>query len=357
VVNVVLIAALLPIWRDIHTQAWAVTIGGVVTFLFLIPPLALRGMAPRPRTDFADPAFREVLKKSLPLILGLAPVQINEFVGSLIAQYMIPGHGAVSALYYGNQLTQLPLALIGTAVATVVFPLFASPKEDFKDVFQRSLRFVLFLSVPASIGLIVLARPIVSLLFQRGAFDVAATDRTAWVTAYYSAGLWCYCANQIQVRAFYARKDTLTPVKVSAAMVALNLGLTLALVGPLGERGISIANSVTGFASFLVLNTLLRRSQPDLSLKPVLTGFLKSFAAGALMGAAAWGVYRLMGGGLGDTIARKLALAFVPIAAGMAVYLLLARLLGMDEARMLRRRRHDAQPVPGSDQEDVPPPG
>jgi len=356
-VNVVLIAALLPIWRDIHTQAWAVTIGGVVTFLFLIPPLALRGMAPRPRTDFNDPGFRDVLKKSLPLILGLAPVQINEFVGSLIAQYLIPGHGAVSALYYGNQLTQLPLALIGTAVATVVFPLFASPKEDFKDVFQRSLRFVLFLSVPASIGLIVLARPIVSLLFQRGEFDVAATDRTTWVTAYYSAGLWCYCANQIQVRAFYARKDTLTPVKVSAAMVLLNLSLTLALVKPLGERGISIANSVTGFASFLVLNTLLRKSQPDLSLKPVFTGFLKSFAAGALMGGAAWGVYRLMGGGLGDTIARKLALAFVPIAAGMAVYLLLARILGMDEARMLRRRRHDAQPVPGSDQKDVPPAG
>jgi putative peptidoglycan lipid II flippase len=358
VVNVVLITALLPIWRDIHTQAWAVTIGGVVTFLFLIPPLAMRGMAPRPRTDFNDPAFREVLKKSLPLILGLAPVQINEFVGSLIAQYMIPGHGAVSSLYYGNQLTQLPLALIGTAVATVVFPLFASPKEDFKDVFQRSLRFVLFLSVPASIGLIVLARPIVSLLFQHGdKFGPEATERTAWVTMFYSAGLWCYCANQIQVRAFYARKDTLTPVKVSAAMVALNLGLTLALVRPLGERGISIANSVTGFASFLVLNTLLRRSQQDLSLKPVFAGFLKSFTAGALMGAAAWGVYRLMGGGLGDTIARKLGLAFVPIAAGMAVYLLLARLLGMDEARMLRRRRHDAQPVPGSDQKDVPPPG
>jgi hypothetical protein len=89
----------------------------------------------------------------------------------------------------------------------------------------------------------------------------------------------------------------------------------------------------------------------------VFIGFLRSFAAGALMGAAAWGVYRLMGGALGDTIARKLALAFVPIAAGTAVYLLLARLLGMDEARMLRRRRHDAQPVPGSDQKDVPPPG
>lgn len=359
VVNVVLIAALLPWWRDIHTQAWAVAIGGVVTVLFLLAPLVARAMGPRPNADVADPAFRDVIKKSLPLIFGLAPVQINELVGSLLAQYLIAGHGAVSVLYYGNQLTQLPLALIGNAVATVVFPLFASPKEDFKDVFQKSLRFVLFLSVPATVGLMILARPIVALLFQHGdKFGPAETERTAWVTVLYSAGLWCYCANQIQVRAFYAKKDTLTPVKVSAAMVGLNLAVTLALVRPLGERGISIANSVTGFFSFVVLNALLRRKHGDIDLKPVTIAFLKSAAAAAVMGGAAWGIYRLMGGGLGDTIAHKLALVFVPIAAGVAVYLLLARILGMDEARMLlRRRRHDPVGVPGPDQKDVPPPG
>ncbi|MBI3856986.1 MAG: murein biosynthesis integral membrane protein MurJ [Planctomycetes bacterium] len=357
-VNVVLIAALLPWWRDIRTQAWAVAVGGLVTLLFLVPPLFARSMALRPRLDLGDPAFRDVVRKSLPVIFGLAPVQLNELVGSLIAQYCIQGDGAVSVLYYGNQLTQLPLALIGTAVATVVFPLFSSPKEDFKEVFRKSLRFVLFLSVPATIGLMVLARPIVSLLFQHGdKFGPLQTDRTAWVTMFYSAGLWCYCANQIQVRAFYAKKDTLTPVKVSAAMVALNLGLTLALVRSLGERGISIANSATGFASFLALNALLRRKHGDLDLKPVYAGFLKSLAAAVLMGGAAWGVYQLMGGGLGDTIAHKLALAFVPIAAGLAVYLILARLLGMDEARLLFRRGHDARGLPGPDQKDLPPPG
>ena len=358
VVNVVLIAALLPWWRDIHTQAWAVALGGLVTVVFLLVPLFSRGMGPRPNADTADPVFRDVLRKSLPLIFGLAPVQINELVGSLIAQYLVAGHGAVSVLYYGNQLTQLPLALIGNAVATVVFPLFASPKEDFKDVFQKSLRFVLFLSVPATVGLMVLARPIVSLLFQHGdKFGPVETDRTAWVTIFYSAGLWCYCANQIQVRAFYAKKDTVTPVKVAASMVGLNLGVTLALVWSLGERGISIANSVTGFFSFLVLNALLRKKHGDIDLKPVTVAFLKSAVAAAIMGAAAWGIYRLMGGGLGDTIAHKLALVFVPIAAGVAVYLILARLLGMDEARMFLRRRHDPSGVPGPDQKDVPPAG
>ena len=357
-VNVVLIAALLPWWRDIRTQAWAVVIGGVVTFAILVPPLLARGVPLRPLAGFGDPALKDVLRRSLPIIFGLAPVQLNELVGSLIAQYLVPGHGAVSVLYYGNQLTQLPLALIGTAVATVVYPLFASPKEDFREIFGKSLRFVLFLSVPATIGLMVLAKPIVSLLFEHGPrFGPVETARTAAVTFFYSAGLWCYCANQIQVRAFYAKKDTLTPVKVSAAMVTLNLGLTLALAGRLGERGISIANSVTGFASFLTLNALLRRRHGTVDLRTVTDGFVRSVVAGAVMGAAVWGTWRLLGGGTGDTIARKLVLVFVPIATGVAVYLALARLLGVSEVARLFRRRHADRQVPGPDQKDVPPAG
>jgi putative peptidoglycan lipid II flippase len=217
---------------------------------------------------------------------------------------------------------------------------------------------VLFLSVPATIGLMVLAEPIVSLLFEHGPrFGPAETARTAAVTMLYSAGLWCYCANQIQVRAFYAKKDTLTPVKVSATMVALNLGLTLALVWSLGERGISIANSATGFASFLALNALLRKRHGAVDLKPVYAGFAKSVVAGVVMGGVVWGTWRLLGGGTGDTIARKLLLVFVPIAAGIVVYLALARILGMSEMQRLFRRRHADRPVPGPDQKNVPPPG
>jgi putative peptidoglycan lipid II flippase len=174
------------------------------------------------------------------------------------------------------------------------------------------------------------------------------------VTLFYSAGLWCYCANQIQVRAFYAKKDTLTPVKVSAIMVTLNLGLTLALVWKFHERGISIANSATGLASFLALNALLRKKHGDVDLRPVGIGFAKSLAAALLMGAASWGVYRLLGGGLGATIGRKLVLALVPIAAGVAVYLALARLLRMDETRMLHRRRHEDRRLSEPDPPDVP---
>jgi putative peptidoglycan lipid II flippase len=342
VVNVVWIATLFLFPGNVSAVAWSVLAGGVLTIAVMVPPLRARGARLRPDLDLRDPGLRTVGRTFLPIVFGLAPVQLNEVVGSFIAQHCIPGEGAVSSLYYGNQLVQLPLALIGTAVATAVFPLFASPKEDFQDVLRRSLRLVLFLSVPATVGLIVLARPIIELLFERGRFGPDATSRVATVVAWYAAGLWCYCANQIQTRAFYARKDTTTPVKVSAGMVLLNLGLTLSLVWSLRETGIAIANSATGLATFLVLNALLRRRSEGIDLRPVYAAFAKNLLASLLMGAAAGGLWWWLTLQVpGATLGPKLIRALGPVVAGGAVYLLLARLLGMDEARRLLRRRRD----------------
>jgi putative peptidoglycan lipid II flippase len=339
-VNIAWIATLF-IWpANVEAVAWSVVAGGVITLGVLLPPLWKRGMSIRPDLDLKDPALRGVGRTFLPIVLGLAPAQINEVVGSLIAQHAIPGTGAVSAVYYGNQLTQLPLALIGTALATAVFPLLSSPKEDFGQVFRQAMRLTFFLALPATAGLIALARPIVALLFERGAFDAASTERVAAVVTWYSAGLWCYCANQIQARAFYARKDSVTPARVGCAMVLLNLGLTIALVGPLRETGIAIANSVTGLATFLTLNALLRRRVPGLSLATV--DLAKCAGASLVMAAAAWGLARWLTLSIeGATLGPKLIRALVPVAAGGAVYFLLARLLRVDEARRLLRRRRD----------------
>jgi putative peptidoglycan lipid II flippase len=352
--NVVWIAALWLFPGNVRAVAWAVVLGGALELAVMIPALLSRGMAPRPDFRWNDPALRDVGRTFFPIVLGLAPAQINEMVGSFIAQHAVPGTGAVSSLYYANQLVQLPLGLIGTAVATVVFPLFASPKEDFNAVYCKAVRLVLFLAVPATLGLVVLAEPIVALLFERRAFGPADTARVAGIVVLYAAGLWCYCANQVQVRAFYARKDTRTPVRVSACMVLLNFGLTMALVWTWHERGIAVANSVTGLATFVVLNVRLRKREPGLDLRPVWIGLGRSLVASLLMGAAAYGVYRLLGPGSGATLGPKLVRALVPIAAGIAVYLVLARLFGMDEARLLGRRTHDDRRVPGPDPPDLP---
>lgn len=336
--NVVWIGTLFLFPRSIEAVAWAVLVGGALELAVLWPPLRARGMDPRPSLDLRNPGLVEVGRRFVPVVFGLALVQINELVGSILAKEFVPGDGAVSALYYGNQLTQLPLALIGTAIATAVFPLLTSPKEDFRDVFGKSLRLTLFVSLPATVGLMVLARPIVALLFEHGRFTAADTGRTAGVVVLYSAGLWCYCANQIQARAFYGRKDARTPARVSAAMVFLNFALSLALLRPLGERGIALANSATGLATFVTLQTIFRRRHGGIPLRPVARSLAGSLAASAAMGALAWGLARLLEAPPGATIAARAAAALAPVAAGAAAYFLLARLFGMEEIRWLLRK-------------------
>jgi putative peptidoglycan lipid II flippase len=336
--NVVWIAALFLFPRRIEAIAWAVLLGGALELAVLVLPLQARGISPRPSFDLREPALAEVGRRFVPMVFGLALVQVNEVVGSILAKEFVPGDGAVSALYYGNQLTQLPLALIGTAIATAVFPLLTSPKEDFRDVFGRSLRLTLFVALPATVGLMVLARPIVRLLFEHGHFTPEDTRRTAGVVVLYSAGLWCYCANQIQARAFYGRKDATTPARVSAAMVLLNFALSLALLGPLGERGIALANSATGLATFAALQWIFRRRHGGVPLGPLARSLARSLAASAAMGALAWGAARLLEAPPGATIAARAVAALVPVAAGAAAYFLLARLFGMEEARWLLRR-------------------
>ena len=340
--NVTMIGAIL-LWvrgrGDVDIVAWAFLAGGVLQLLVMIPPLLRRGVPVRPRLGLGDPSMREVGRGFLPLVFGLAAVQINEAVSRLIAWLMIPGEGAVAILYYGAQITLMPQALIGTAVATVVFPLFSSQKEGFAEVYRRSLRLVLFVAIPATVGLMILARPTVALLFEWGQLTPEKADRVAAVVALYSTGLWCFCANAIQVRAFYAKKDMKTPVRISATMVLLNLGMVVALARPMGEAGIALANGVTGLVTLIALDTLLRRKHGTGGIG---AGALARMAVSAgIMGGAVWGAHRLMAGWEGDTIGPRLVLVLVPVAVGGVVYFLVTRLLGLNEASRLLRRRHE----------------
>jgi len=276
-----------------RAMAWAIVGGGALQLGALAAVLRLRGVPVRPDFALSDPAVREVVGRVVPMVLGLAVVQINELVDSVIAEICVPGHGAVSYLYYGNQLVQLPLALVGTAVATAVFPSMASAaasgrSDELARLATRALQGTLYLSIPATVGLVVFARPIVELLFEHGAFRAEDMARSATVLSLYALGLWCYCANQVQVRAFYAQGDTRTPVRVSASMVLLNLALNLTLVWPLREAGIALATSISGVLSCLVLGVILRRRQL-LETSPILRTLALSALASAAMGGAALG--------------------------------------------------------------------
>jgi putative peptidoglycan lipid II flippase len=349
ILNLVWIAPLLLL-VDIWTVAWAIVVGGLVQFVMMAVRLWREGARVTP--DFGPhEGLGEVGRHMLPVVFGLSLVQINELVDRVIAEACVPGHGAVAALYYGNQLTQLPLSLIGTSIATTIFPALAgaaakNDEKGFSDLFSKGMRAALYIAIPATVGAIVLARPIIELIYEHGRFTTDDTTRAAGVLTWYIASLWCYCANQVQVRAFHARQDMSTPVKISASMVALNLALNLALVWPFKEAGIAMATSISGLISFLLLNHFLRRRHPELDFAPVRKTFALSLVAAAVMGAAAWGTWvgltkvapgPLFDGGFGRVAGQALR-CLAPILAGAATYFGVTWLMGMREVRVLLRR-------------------
>lgn len=341
--NVVWIAAIVAL-RDIRWMAWAVVAGGLLQLLVMIPPLLSKGARLRPDLSMDD-GVREVGVRFAPVVLGLALVQINELIGRIIAEVCVPGDGAVSTLYYGNQIVQLPLALIGAPLATAIFPSLSGAAaggrtEEFRELFQKGMRAALYFSLPAAVGGVVLATPIIRLLYEGGRFGPADTARTAQVFALMVVSLWCTCANQVQIRAFYAHGDTRTPVRVSMAMIVLSLGLNLALVWPLAERGIALAASLSAVLNFLVMNAILRRRFPSLALGPVWRTGLLSLPACAAMGAAAWGLHALLSGLFpGPTLVHKALATLLPVGAGGLVYLAVTWAMGMAEPRSLLKRR------------------
>ncbi len=338
-----------PADKSIRYLAFAVVGGGVLQLLTMAIPLAREGA--RYRFDWAprDEGLRDVGRLFLPTVFGLALVQINEVVDSLIAEIFVRGDGAVSALYYANLLTQFPLSLVGTSIATAILPGLSAAaarndSAEFGALFRRGLSGAVYLGLPAAAGLVLFGTDIVAVIFEHGKFTPEDSARAGLCASYFGAGLWCYCINQVQVRAFHARKDTRTPVNVSAAMVGLNFVLNLALVWPMREAGLALATSITGLASFLILNRILRRRHPELELAPLRGDFLRSLAATAAMGAAAWAAMRWLGPllpTLGRTTLGTRALPLgLAIAVGVAVYLGLTRLMGMrDAVTLLRRRR------------------
>lgn len=217
--------------------AWAVTLAGLAQCVVLLPALFLRKVFVWPRVAWSGEGFHRVLLAMGPTALGLAVFQINVFIDRLIAYALVPGDGALTYLYLGNRLMQLPLALFGISVATTFFPSIVSAMtgKDWKTLLNRmgtAFRFLAFLLLPATFGLIALAQPITRMIFQEPDLSFTHEDvyRTARVLALYAPGLFFIALQQVMTRVFYAEGDYRTPVRVTAAMVGLNVVMNVIFI-------------------------------------------------------------------------------------------------------------------------------
>ncbi len=312
-------------------------VGGLAQLALQWPLLRREGFAYRPLLDWADPGLRRVLTLMGPGTIGLAATQVNVFVNTVLATG--EGTGAVSFLNYAFRLMYLPIGLFGVSIGTATLPAVARhAAQDDRAAVRRTiadgLSLMMLLNVPATFGLMVLATPIVRVIFERGAFTPDATAATAAALQFYAIGLLGYSIVRIASPAFYALGQNRTPVKVSVATVLVNAGLNIALVRVLGYRGLALGTSIAALFNAALLMFLLRRHLHGLEGGRVFSSFLRVVIASGVMGIAAAFVDALLVAWFpGDGIWIQVARLAATIGAAIAVLAAAAHLLRIREFR------------------------
>jgi putative peptidoglycan lipid II flippase len=321
-------------------------LGGVAQLALQWPTLRREGFAYRLEIDWRDQGLQRILVLMGPGTAGLAATQVNVFVNTLLATGA--GESSVSWLNYAFRLMYLPIGLFGVSIATATLPTVArqhsaEDQHAVRRTIADGLSLMLMLNVPATVGLIVLARPIVRAIYERGQFTAEDTMATAAALQFYAIGLLAYSVVRIVSPVFYALGRNRAPVIVSMVTVLANAGLNIALVRVLGYRGLALGTSIAALFNAVVLVTLLRHHLGGLQERQVLSSFVRIAVASATMGVAAYLLSnlleaRLPGGSLAVQIARLAGtIGFAVLVLGAASWLLRIRELS-DGVTMVMRR-------------------
>ncbi len=335
-------------WPPMLGLAFGTLLGGLLQAAVQWPALRRAGFRLRFELAPRDPGVREVLRLMVPGTVGLAAVQVNIFVNTVLATGQ--GTGAVSWLDYAFRLMYLPIGLFGVSIATAAVPAisgFAARNDvaGMRATVSSGLRLMLMLNVPATLGLVVLASPIVRLIYERGRFTAADTAATAAGLMFYAPGLIGYSAVKIVSPTFYALRDSRTPVMASMVSVAANVVLNVTLVRVLGYRGLALGTALASLLNAALLLWLLRGRLDGLEGRRVATTLLKIAVASLVMaGVAAGAAHGLELVLPGTSVAVRALQVFGAIAAGLAALALASRALRIEEfheavATVLRRFR------------------
>lgn len=285
--TVILSVYLLVPDMGIYGLAVGTVIAMVAQVLVQVPPLFGKGLSYSPRISLQNEGVRRIGTMMLPVMIGSAVNQVYIAVDRILASTLV--EGSIAALNFGNKLMFLPFNLFVAAINTAVFPSLArlAARDDRQGLGQTlvfGLNLIALLTIPAAVGLFVLAEPIVRLLFEHGAFDARSTSMTVFALNFFLVGLFCHGANNIMNRTFYSLKDTLTPMKVSIFVVLLNIAFSLILIRFLQHGGLALANSLAATVNMLIAYWLLRKRIPDLPEKQLAATLVKVLTAGLLMG-------------------------------------------------------------------------
>jgi putative peptidoglycan lipid II flippase len=353
--------------------AWTVLVAGVLQILILAPSLRAVGFRPRLSLKLWTPAVRRMIRLTGPVALGAGVLQVSTLLDRALSfflaagvgqtQFVVLGHafhyplaaGAAARLYWAQYLYQFPLGVFAIALATAIFPKLSSDAlmgsgrmrrapgqavpSEFAAVLRKGVESSMFIGLPASIGMVLVATPAVRLIFQRGSFTAADTALTALSTAIYSSAIWAFSLQQIVNRAYFALHDTMTPLIWGIANLLINTIIELPLLwSPLHESGMAVGTLVSFAVQSVVMLWLLDRRTGGLGLRSLRGPVAKMLIGCCTMTAASLAVrwlpiYPAAG------MAQAAAQLTVTMCVGGGAYFLTCAILGMDVTRELRRSR------------------
>jgi len=346
--NLSLITAMLgtgPLMPTVgHALSWGIVAAGIIQFLWLVGSCGRQGVWLRLRWPRLTPNVRALLWRALPVAFGAGVYQINILAGTILAS-LLPA-GSVSYLFYADRLNQLPYGIIGVAVSTALLPVLSRQVRTGENDAalhsqNRALEFAFLLMLPAAVALIVLAHPIIDVLFRRGAFGASEVEQTATALAAFALGLPALMLVKSLTPGFYAREDTKTPVKIAIASAALNVALAALLMLTLRHVGIALAASIANWMNALLLAFVLRQRgflRPDARLKKRL---VRTLLAAAVMAAALGGMQIPLAPWMAASFVERAGSLAALIGAGLIVFGTMAHLTGaasLSEVKGLFRR-------------------
>ncbi len=320
----------------IVSLAIGVLVGGILQLLLQLPTLYRKGFGIRPRLDFRHPAVRRIALLMGPSLFGVGVYYLNLTVSNILAS-LLP-QGSVSYLYYAQRLFEFPQGIITVSVAQAVLPSMsrqaaAGEMEQLKESLRFGLKITLFITIPAMVGLVVCATPILSLIFMGGEFDYPKAVKAAQALQYYSLGLAVVAMVRVLIPAFYALKDTRTPVVTAFISFLLNAGLSMILMKPLLHGGLALATTLAAGCNMALLFFLLRKKIGGFGGGRILGSALKTLVAALPMGFLVWCGMGLTDWSAGGHKVEKATVLGGSIGAGVLLFILTAHLLGCEEVR------------------------
>lgn len=355
--NLAIIASSIgAVWKHFASPAVSlavgVLIGGVLQFLVLIPLLVRRGMYFDWGLSFRHQGVRDVAGMTAPGFFGIGVAQVNFFIGTMFATAARMPTGSPTALYVAERVMELVLGGYVIAVATAILPLMshqaaAGDYDNLKTTLAFSLRIVFFITIPATVGLIVMREPIIRVLFEHGQFVSASTELTTRALFYYAFGVPAFAAVKLIVPAFYSAHDMRTPVRIAGLAVALNIILNvlcLAFFFPVfGNGGPAFATVVSAYFNFLVLFAIFRVRYGRLGTLDILFSSARIAVCAGIMGLGCWAGLRISHFASYEEFLPRLGIFVALILGAACTYLALAWVLRCTEISELYgiALRHD----------------